>query len=181
MVVVGTAAGVAPATVFGGLVAVATLGFLAAYLLVCLAAPRFLTRIGELTGGIVVVSVLASAALVATVVELGRTLGMDVVAEGVETIGQMAALRAMNCTYLQGWLIGHPVPVEELGLVCERMTVAVPGAGGLGFAAGVAARFSASAGGSVTASASFGVGASGSFAAGAAASVGGGVLFGGGL
>ena len=68
VVVVGTAAGVAPATVFGGLVAVATLGFLAAYLLVCLAAPRFLARIGELTGGVVVVSVLASAALVATVV-----------------------------------------------------------------------------------------------------------------
>ena len=68
VVVVGAAAGVAPATVFGGLVAVATLGFLAAYLLVCLAAPRFLARIGELTGGVVVVSVLASAALVATVV-----------------------------------------------------------------------------------------------------------------
>ena len=68
VVLVGTAAGVAPATVFGGLVAVATLGFLAAYLLVCLAAPRFLARIGELTGGVVVVSVLASAALVATVV-----------------------------------------------------------------------------------------------------------------
>ena len=58
-----------------------------------------------------------AAALVATVVELGRTLGMDVVGEGVETIGQMAALRAMGCAYLQGWLIGHPVPVEQLGLV----------------------------------------------------------------
>jgi hypothetical protein len=71
------------------------------------------------------------------------------------------------------------VAVEELGLVCERMTVAVPGAGGLGFAAGVAARFGAPAGGSVTASASFGVGASASFAAGAAASASGGVSFGG--
>jgi predicted signal transduction protein with EAL and GGDEF domain len=39
------------------------------------------------------------------------------VAEGVETVGQMAALRAMGCAYLQGWLIGHPVPVEQLGLV----------------------------------------------------------------
>ncbi|WP_089336077.1 putative bifunctional diguanylate cyclase/phosphodiesterase [Blastococcus mobilis] len=56
-----------------------------------------------------------AAALVSTVVELGRTLGMDVVAEGVETGGQLAALRGMGCHYLQGWLFGHAVPVEDLG------------------------------------------------------------------
>jgi EAL domain-containing protein (putative c-di-GMP-specific phosphodiesterase class I) len=55
------------------------------------------------------------AALVSTVVELGRTLGMDVVAEGVETAGQLAALQGMGCGFLQGWLIGRAVPVEELG------------------------------------------------------------------
>jgi diguanylate cyclase (GGDEF)-like protein/PAS domain S-box-containing protein len=55
-----------------------------------------------------------AAALVTTVVELGRTLGMDVVAEGVETDGQLAALRGMGCHFLQGWLFGHAVPVEEL-------------------------------------------------------------------
>jgi diguanylate cyclase (GGDEF)-like protein len=54
------------------------------------------------------------AALVASIVELGRTLGMDVVAEGVETAGQLAALRGMGCRYLQGWLFGRPVPVEGL-------------------------------------------------------------------
>jgi EAL domain-containing protein (putative c-di-GMP-specific phosphodiesterase class I) len=56
-----------------------------------------------------------AAALVGTVVELGRTLGMDVVAEGVETGGQLAALRGMGCDYLQGWLFGHAVPVGDLG------------------------------------------------------------------
>ena len=66
--VAGALAGVAPASVFGGLLSVATLGFLVAYLLVCLAAPRFLARIGELTRGSVVTSVLAVAALVATLV-----------------------------------------------------------------------------------------------------------------
>ena len=55
------------------------------------------------------------AALVSTVVELGRTLGMDVVAEGVETAGQLAALQGMGCGFLQGWLFGRAVPVEELG------------------------------------------------------------------
>jgi diguanylate cyclase (GGDEF)-like protein/PAS domain S-box-containing protein len=55
-----------------------------------------------------------AAALVASVVQLGRTLGMDVVAEGVETVGQMGALRDMGCAYLQGWLFGHPMPLEEI-------------------------------------------------------------------
>ncbi|MDD7925961.1 APC family permease [Actinomycetospora chibensis] len=89
VVVVGTAAGVAPATVFGGLVAVATLGFLAAYLLVCLAAPRFLARIGELTGGVVVASVLASAALVATVVVvvLHASAGLLITLAGLLVLG----------------------------------------------------------------------------------------------
>jgi diguanylate cyclase (GGDEF)-like protein len=55
-----------------------------------------------------------AAALVAAVVDLGRTLGMDVVAEGVETSGQLAALRGMGCHFVQGWLLGRPMPAGEL-------------------------------------------------------------------
>jgi diguanylate cyclase (GGDEF)-like protein/PAS domain S-box-containing protein len=54
------------------------------------------------------------AALVASVIELGRTLGMDVVAEGVETSGQLAVLKGMNCRYVQGYLLGRPQPLDEL-------------------------------------------------------------------
>ncbi|MFC4695803.1 putative bifunctional diguanylate cyclase/phosphodiesterase, partial [Geodermatophilus arenarius] len=54
------------------------------------------------------------AALVGSVVDLGRTLGMDVVAEGVETREQMAVLTALGCRFLQGWLIGRPVPGPAL-------------------------------------------------------------------
>ncbi|MCF6743901.1 EAL domain-containing protein [Blastococcus sp. KM273128] len=53
-------------------------------------------------------------ALVASVVELGRSLGMDVVAEGVETEAQLAELQAMDCRYLQGYLFGRPMPFAEL-------------------------------------------------------------------
>lgn len=106
VVVVGTAAGVAPATVFGGLVSVATLGFLAAYLLVCLAAPRFLARIGELTGGVVVVSVLASAALVATVVVvvLHASTGLLITLAGLLVLGSggWVVLRRRRGPALQG-------------------------------------------------------------------------------
>ncbi|MGY1620404.1 putative bifunctional diguanylate cyclase/phosphodiesterase [Geodermatophilus sp. SYSU D00691] len=55
-----------------------------------------------------------SAALVGSVVELGRTLGMDVVAEGVETPGQLAVLRELGCRFLQGYLLGRPVAPEQL-------------------------------------------------------------------
>jgi EAL domain-containing protein (putative c-di-GMP-specific phosphodiesterase class I) len=55
-----------------------------------------------------------SAALVGSVVDLGRTLGLDVVAEGVETAGQLAALRAVGCRFLQGYLLGRPVPADQL-------------------------------------------------------------------
>ena len=39
---------------------------------------------------------------------------MDVVAEGVETAGQLAVLQDMGCRYLQGWLLGRPVDLAEL-------------------------------------------------------------------
>jgi diguanylate cyclase (GGDEF)-like protein/PAS domain S-box-containing protein len=55
-----------------------------------------------------------AAALVASIVELGRSLGMDVVAEGVETVGQLNALRGMDCRYIQGWLFGRPMEAGGL-------------------------------------------------------------------
>jgi EAL domain-containing protein (putative c-di-GMP-specific phosphodiesterase class I) len=58
-----------------------------------------------------------TAAVVASVVELGRTLGLDVVAEGVETPGQLAALRRLGCRFLQGHLLGRPVPAADLAAV----------------------------------------------------------------
>jgi diguanylate cyclase (GGDEF)-like protein/PAS domain S-box-containing protein len=54
------------------------------------------------------------AALVSSVIDMGRRLGMDVVAEGVETRGQMRILQDMRCAFLQGWLFGRPVDVTDL-------------------------------------------------------------------
>ncbi|MGR6965655.1 putative bifunctional diguanylate cyclase/phosphodiesterase [Geodermatophilus sp. URMC 61] len=69
-----------------------------------------------------------TAAVVASVVELGRTLGMDVVAEGVETPGQLAALRRLGCRFLQGYLLGRPMPVADLAAVlAEPVAVALDG------------------------------------------------------
>ncbi len=52
-------------------------------------------------------------AIVASVVALGHSLGLTVVAEGVETPAQLAALRLLECDVLQGFLFSRPVPASE--------------------------------------------------------------------
>ncbi|RSM48586.1 diguanylate cyclase [Actinoplanes sp. ATCC 53533] len=55
------------------------------------------------------------AALAGTIVQLGQSLGMSTVAEGIEEYGQLAALRDMGCTFAQGFYFSRPVPAEEAG------------------------------------------------------------------
>jgi EAL domain-containing protein (putative c-di-GMP-specific phosphodiesterase class I) len=47
--------------------------------------------------------------LVRTIVALAHNLGMDVVAEGVETEDQLQHLRAIQCDFVQGYLLSRPV------------------------------------------------------------------------
>jgi diguanylate cyclase (GGDEF)-like protein len=54
------------------------------------------------------------AAIVQSVVMLGQQLGLDVVAEGVETLEQKQMLAAMGCDRLQGYYIGKPRAVEDM-------------------------------------------------------------------
>ncbi|GJD62657.1 sensor domain-containing phosphodiesterase [Methylobacterium frigidaeris] len=55
-----------------------------------------------------------SAGLLRAVVGLGRALGREVTAKGVETEAQLAGLREAGCTGAQGFLLGRPVPFCEL-------------------------------------------------------------------
>jgi EAL domain-containing protein (putative c-di-GMP-specific phosphodiesterase class I) len=52
------------------------------------------------------------AEMVRTIIILARNLGMDVIAEGVETEEQMSRLRAMECDYVQGYLVSKPVSAQ---------------------------------------------------------------------
>ncbi|WP_062209840.1 bifunctional diguanylate cyclase/phosphodiesterase [Aureimonas sp. AU12] len=52
--------------------------------------------------------------IVATVLDLSQNLSLDCIAEGVETPEQLAALRRLGCRFVQGYLIGAPVPVDRL-------------------------------------------------------------------
>jgi len=53
-----------------------------------------------------------SEAIVATIITLGHHLGMAVLAEGVESEEQAAALTALGCDQLQGYLFAKPMPLE---------------------------------------------------------------------
>jgi EAL domain-containing protein (putative c-di-GMP-specific phosphodiesterase class I) len=53
--------------------------------------------------------------IVRTILTLASNLGMDVIAEGVETKGQLAQLKAMNCRYGQGYLFSRPVDAAGAG------------------------------------------------------------------
>ncbi len=55
----------------------------------------------------------ASEAMVRAVLALGRTLGVHVLAEGVETEQQASFLVAHGCDDLQGYFYGHPLPAAE--------------------------------------------------------------------
>jgi diguanylate cyclase (GGDEF)-like protein len=48
--------------------------------------------------------------LVASIIELARSLHLDVVAEGVETTQQQCVLRELACSHAQGFLFGRPAP-----------------------------------------------------------------------
>jgi diguanylate cyclase (GGDEF)-like protein len=53
--------------------------------------------------------------LITSIVELARTLGLDVIAEGVETEGQRQALRDLDCASAQGYLFARPEPAGLAG------------------------------------------------------------------
>src|SRR5260370_25086497 len=65
-----------------------------------------------------------NAEIVATIVALAHNLGMDVVAEGVETAEQAAQLRALKCKYGQGFHFARPLnPADVAQLLSRRATV----------------------------------------------------------
>ncbi len=52
-------------------------------------------------------------AIVKAIISLAENLGMEVVAEGIETRGQAEALRALRCRRGQGFLFSRPIPADE--------------------------------------------------------------------
>jgi diguanylate cyclase (GGDEF)-like protein len=56
----------------------------------------------------------ASGVLIRSIISLGSSLGLRIVAEGVETAEALEQLRELGCDIIQGYYIGRPVPADEL-------------------------------------------------------------------
>ena len=56
-----------------------------------------------------------SAAIAKTIIAMARSLRLKVIAEGVETVGQLNFLRSHNCDEIQGYLFSRPIVAEEFG------------------------------------------------------------------
>jgi diguanylate cyclase (GGDEF)-like protein/PAS domain S-box-containing protein len=66
--------------------------------------------------------------LVSAVVQLGHTLGLKVVAEGIEEESQLQALEATGCRYAQGYHLGRPTPAAALIAAAQPVTAPAVGA-----------------------------------------------------
>ncbi|MEM7631673.1 MAG: GGDEF domain-containing phosphodiesterase [Pseudomonadota bacterium] len=65
--------------------------------------------------------------MVAAILTMAKQLGLDTLAEGVETEGQQIRLSRLGCGHLQGYAIARPMPLEEaLEWLAERQAHANP-------------------------------------------------------
>ncbi len=55
--------------------------------------------------------------IISAIMDISRTMGLKVTAEGIETQGHAEMLNAMNCDYIQGYLTGKPLPAKDLAAV----------------------------------------------------------------
>ncbi len=71
----------------------------------------FVNRIGKISG---------DTEIVQTIITLAHRLGMDVVAEGIETVPQLRALKNLGCELGQGYLFAKPLPVNDAAIFVEN-------------------------------------------------------------
>ncbi|MCB1943143.1 MAG: EAL domain-containing protein, partial [Candidatus Accumulibacter sp.] len=66
------------------------------------------------------------AGITTAIISMARSLGLDVIAEGVETSEQLAFLQRVQCPKLQGYLFSRPLPADEMAVVLRRGRIALP-------------------------------------------------------
>jgi EAL domain-containing protein (putative c-di-GMP-specific phosphodiesterase class I) len=65
------------------------------------------------------------AAITTAILAMARSLDLDVIAEGVETLPQRAFLQAARCPKLQGYLFSAPVAAPQMELLLRRVRIAI--------------------------------------------------------
>ncbi|MGZ4955711.1 MAG: putative bifunctional diguanylate cyclase/phosphodiesterase [Methylobacter sp.] len=62
-----------------------------------------------------------NAAIIVAIIAMAHSLGLEVIAEGVETDEQLKFLNMHDCNDVQGYLLGYPVPAEEFTELLHRL------------------------------------------------------------
>ncbi|MDH5643443.1 MAG: bifunctional diguanylate cyclase/phosphodiesterase, partial [Gemmatimonadota bacterium] len=71
-------------------------------------------------------------AILRAIVQLGKDLGLKVIAEGIETYDELMLLRRLQCDFGQGYLFSKPVPEDQVGALLDGERIAT-GAGSLAY------------------------------------------------
>ena len=64
--------------------------------------------------------------IVRSTIDLGHNLGLEVVAEGVETQEALARLAELGCDTVQGYFLGRPQPTEAVEWIVRRLARKLP-------------------------------------------------------
>jgi diguanylate cyclase (GGDEF)-like protein len=67
------------------------------------------------------------AELLRAIVDLGHSLSMSVIAEGVETSEQAALVQLLGCDFIQGYFTGRPMPLDQLEAWLREAAAPAPG------------------------------------------------------
>ena len=70
-----------------------------------------------------------ASAIAGAIVSMGRSLGLRIIAEGVETSAQAAFLSGTDCEHAQGYLYSKPLPADEFAawLIANRAATMAAG------------------------------------------------------
>ncbi|MCP1468993.1 diguanylate cyclase (GGDEF)-like protein [Sphingobium sp. OAS761] len=67
-----------------------------------------------------------NSAIIKAIVSLAEALGMDTTAEGAETQDELALIRQLGCSHIQGYIYGRPMPFEDVMVSQRKGTDAAP-------------------------------------------------------
>jgi len=67
----------------------------------------------------------ANAMILRTITELGHNLGLEVIAEGVETEGELALVERLGCEMAQGFLLSEPLTAEQVAQLLQSCKPAI--------------------------------------------------------
>lgn len=68
----------------------------------------------------------SNVAIIKAIIAMGHSMGLKIIAEGVETIEHLNLLKEYGCDEVQGYFFSKPVPAEELAALLKQKTFSLP-------------------------------------------------------